>query len=209
MNWKKKALLSLVAILAMVLATYVVMACGNGPQAGAGCGMHGKMAAGAPMKGASMKVANTGNGVRITLTSDKPEVVKALQEHATQCATKRAEMGMGFPMTDAAIKATNLDNGVEISLSSDKSEVVTALQAHAAQCAARRENAGVSQCCGKMGHGPMGADCPMKGASMQVATLPNGATITLTSDDPDVAKSIQAHAEQCAARHGKASAAKQ
>jgi len=161
------------------------------------------------MKGASMKVANTGNGVRITLTSDKPEVVKALQEHATQCATKRAEMGMGFPMTDAAIKATNLDNGVEISLSSNKSEVVTALQEHAAQCAAQREKGGMAQGCGKMGHGAMGADCPMKGATMQVATLANGATVTLTSDDPEVVKAIQAHAAQCAARHGKASATKQ
>lgn len=209
MNWKNKALVLMVAILATVLATYVVMACGHGPQAGAGCGMHGKMGAGAPIKGASMKVTNTGDGVKITLTSDKPEVVKALQEHASQCAARRAEMGMGFPMTDAVIKATNLDNGVEIALSSDKSEVVTALQAQAAQCAARRESAGMGRGCGKMGHGSMGAGCPMKGATMKVATLPNGATITLTSDDPEVAKAIQAHAAQCAARHGSASGAKQ
>ena len=49
----------------------------------------------------------------------------------------------------------------------------------------------------------------MKGASVQVTTLPNGATITLTSDDPEIAKAIQARAAQCAAGHGKASAAKQ
>jgi TusA-related sulfurtransferase len=50
----------------------------------------------------------------------------------------------------------------------------------------------------------------MKGAAMKVTNLDNGVTVTMTGDNPETVKAIQAHAAQCAQHacagnaHGKA-----
>jgi hypothetical protein len=190
------------AVLSLSLLPVLPAACeGHGPK-GAGCGAHGAKGLCAIAQDAEMKVVNTVSGVTLTLSSDKPEVVKSLQEHAAMCASRHADGAMGIPMEGATVKATPTKDGVEMAFTSDKPEVVTALQKHMAQCATRHESGAAGQGCRSMkGHGTMGAGCSLKGATVKVANLSDGATITLTSSDPEVVKAIQAHAAQCATRH--------
>lgn len=199
----KLASLALV-ILTLSLMPLAASACGN-KGAGHGCSMHSGKGPCVPMKDAAMTVVNTDDGVKITLTSDKPETVKGLQECAGKCAAKGGDAGMGLSMKGATAKTANLDNGVEITLSSDEPETVKALQERAAQCSVRHEKgAQASPGCAKMGRGKAGAHAGLKDAEVRVENLPNGATITLTSDDPEVVKAIQAHATQCSTHHDKA-----
>jgi hypothetical protein len=45
------------------------------------------------MKDAKIEVANTGNGVTITITSDKPELVKAIHEHFADFNMEKCKTG--------------------------------------------------------------------------------------------------------------------
>lgn len=202
MKRRSLMLAAIFAAFSLSLLPILPAACeGHGPK-GAGCGAHGAKGLCALAKDAEMKVVNTASGVTLTLSSDKPEVVKSLQEHAAKCASKHADGGVGIPMEGATVKATPTKDGVEMAFSSDKPEVVKALQEHMAQCATRHESGAAGQGCRSMkGHGAMGAGCSLKGATVKVSNLSDGATITLTSSDPEVVKAIQAHAAQCATRH--------
>jgi len=74
---------TLLAILAIGAAWAVYASGPNGEQNcpghenGKGHGMHGMHAV---LQGATVKVTNISNGVTITITSDKPEQIKAIQE---------------------------------------------------------------------------------------------------------------------------------
>jgi hypothetical protein len=207
---KRNALLAM-ATLAVLSISGLVMARGGcgGWGGAAGCGgMQGAMRGVCAPQMGTVQVDKLDNGVKMTVSSTKPEEVKAIQERVASCVANHATMAKASPMKDAAMSAQNTSDGVVITLTSDKPDVVAALQAHAAQCAARREKGGMAQGCGKMGHMAKGAVCPMKGAAVQVTTLANGATVTFTSDDPEAVKAIQARAAQCAARHGGAATTK-
>ena len=93
--------------------------------------------------------------------------------------------------------------GVEVTLSATTPEAVKTLQEHAAQRLARHEKGEAGPGYGRMGRGWMGHGAPLNGAKVEVKNLPNGATITLTSDDPEVVKAIQAHAAGFSAVHEK------
>lgn len=203
MNRNPKTIALLIAILALCLVPYAASACGGKGGDGHGCSMHGAKGMCAPMKDAAIKVENLDDGVKITMTSDKPETVKGLQECASKCSAKGEGAGMCLPVKGAKVETANLTNGVEIHLTSDKPETVKALQEHAAKCSARKEKGEAGHGCSKMGHGMKGEGAPLEGAKVEVKNLPNGATITLTSDDPEVVKAIQAHAEGCSAKHEK------
>jgi TusA-related sulfurtransferase len=193
----------MIAVLALSLIPFAAATCGTKGGGRHGCPMYGEKGKCAPMKDASMKVENLTDGVKITLTSDKPEAVKALQDCATKCSAKGEGGGMCLPVKGAKVETVDLTNGVEIHLTSDKPETVKALQEHAARCSARHEKGEAGVGCAKMGHGMRGHATPMDGAKVEVKSLPNGATITITSEDPEVVKAIQAHAEGCSAMHEK------
>lgn len=110
---------------------------------------HGKCAEGdmgccMMVKGADVKVANIDNGVTVTVTSDQPETVKAIQEKAVECeksCQKHGEKaGHGkekcCSMEDVACKVAKIDNGVTITVTSDKADQVKAIQECAAKCSA-------------------------------------------------------------------------
>lgn len=212
MNVNRKALALTVAALALALAPFAAATCG-GEGAGHGCSKHGAKAGccskqgskeGCDMlMGAEMKVENLDNGVKITLTSEKPEALKGLQEHAAKCSAKGGDSGMCLPVKGATVETANLTNGVEIHLTSDKPETVKALQEHAAKCSIRHAKGEAGHGCSKMGHARMGHSPLLENAKVEVENRADGATITLTSDDPEVVKAIQAHAAECSAKKEK------
>jgi TusA-related sulfurtransferase len=119
----KKVLLSLMVVLAVGffigLTTY---ACGNNGHNGKDCPMG--------MKDAKFEVNKIDNGITITITSDKPEVVKQIQEHQANCKKDCQHNGM----KDAKVEVNNLDNGVSVKITSDNPEVVKQIQEHQANC---------------------------------------------------------------------------
>jgi TusA-related sulfurtransferase len=121
-------------------------------------------------------VENIENGVIITLTSDDPEVVEKLQnppEHPPQME--------GAPEINHELEL--LDNGVRITITSEDPEVVAKIQ---------EQPFGKGP--GKGPHGPMNGPM-MENVDRTVENIDNGVVITLTSDDPELVKMLQDHAE--------------
>lgn len=114
-------------------------ACGK-PMMGKGCAMHKGAMCGAKgcvcmMEGVKREVANTANGVTITLTAEKADVVKALQGQLAKCPMG-AKMGKGCCAAMEGVKreVKNTENGAIVTMTSDKPETVKALQEKVAAC---------------------------------------------------------------------------
>ena len=128
----------------------------------------------AMMKGADVKVANIDNGVTLTITSEKAEQVKALQEKAAACgkscqmhqekkSEKQGEKSeKACCMKDVTCKVANIDKGVTITMTSDKPEQVKAIQECAAKCSkgeCNGEHADKGACCPQSKTGQKGKCC--------------------------------------------------
>lgn len=209
MNRNRTALVLLVAGLALTFVPLAAATCA-GAGTGSGCAKYGSKdhacskhcskESCAVLKGATMKVENLEDGVKISLTSDKPEAVQSLREHAATCAAKGGDGAKCMVPKGARVETADLVDGVEIHLTSDDSDVVKSLQEHAAKRAAHHAKGEGGGGCSKMGHARAGHGALPEGAKVEVENLDNGATITMTSDDPEVVKAIQAHANGCAAK---------
>jgi len=165
-----------------------------------GC-MHGKDEAKkddccAWKKDAKIDVANQPKGVVVTITTEKKDGVKAIQEHAAMMAKagcmhdEAAEakggckhgMGEGMGMAwkkDAKFEVANLDNGAKMTVTTEKADAVKAIQEHFAS---------------------MGKDCPMKDqmawhkdAKFDLSNQPKGVVLTVTTAKKDDVKAIQEH----------------
>ena len=197
MKLNAKITMLMFALLTFALVSHAGAGCSKKCGTSHKCSSHGEKGSCGVMKDATMKVENMDDGVKVTLTSDKPESVKALQEHAAACAAKGGDAHMCLHVKGANAEAFDLTNGVEIHITSDKPEIVKELQEHAAKCAVKCAKGEKGHGCAKKGHGFA------EDAKVEVQNLPNGATITMTSDDPETVKAIQAHAAECSSKHEK------
>jgi TusA-related sulfurtransferase len=104
----------------VLIATAIAYACGE-----QGCPLHQATA-----KDVKVEAKNLANGVVVTMTTDKPEVVKTLQAHFDKGGKGVADCGL----SSASVEAKNLANGVVVTITTDKPDAVKTLQAHFANC---------------------------------------------------------------------------
>ena len=118
------------------------------------------------MEGVKREVANTANGVTITLTAEKAGVVKALQEKLAKCPVG-AKMGQGCCAAMEGVKreVKNTENGAIVTMTSDKPDTVKALQEKVAACGKPMMGKGMGKGCA-MHKMPAGCakSCMHKGA---------------------------------------------
>ncbi len=179
----KKVSLLVVTVLTVLAAIATAATC---PKKGCVC----------MMEGVKREVANTANGVTITLTAEKADVVKALQEKLAACLKDaKGCKGCCFAMEGVKHEVKNTDKGAIITLASDKPGTVKALQEKVAACGKEMGK----ECA--MHHGAMcaakGCVCMMEGVKREVANTANGVTITLTAEKADVVKALQEKLAAC------------
>jgi len=117
-----------------------VAACAKGE--GKGCAHKGGAMGGAhkgagccSMEGVKHVVANTAQGVTITFTAEKAEIVKALQEKMAACGKgEKAHAGCICTMEGVKTTVANSEKGVVVTMTSDKPETVKAIQEKAGAC---------------------------------------------------------------------------
>lgn len=103
-----------------MIATATAFACGE-----QGCPLHQATA-----KDVKVETKNLANGVVVTMTTDKADVVKTLQAHFSNADKKFADCGLAVKSVDVK----NVENGVVVTMTTDKPEAVKTLQAHFANC---------------------------------------------------------------------------
>ena len=80
----------------------------------------------AALKDAKVEVTNLDNGITVQITSDNPEVAKAIQKHKGDCKCEG--------LKDAKFESKKVDNGVIITITSKDPEVVKQIQEQQANC---------------------------------------------------------------------------
>jgi hypothetical protein len=149
----KKVSLLVVAILMSLAAIATAATC---PKMGCVC----------MMEGVKREVANTANGVTITLTAEKAETVKALQERLAKCPVGEMKgKGCCAAMEGVKREVKNTENGAIVTLTADKPETVKALQEKVAACGKPMMGKGMGKGCA-MHQGGAGCakSCMQKGA---------------------------------------------
>jgi len=158
---KTSVLLIGVAVVALIAGGAVYAGGGHGESA---CRGHKNMSL---LKDANSEVTKTSEGLIVTVTSDKPQVVKAIQ-------ARLANFGKGCK--DAKAEVTNTSKGLIITVTSDEPQILKAIQARFANfgkgrgpcghvegseaCKKARESGKCEgKCGGKRGNGCSGA-CP-------------------------------------------------
>jgi hypothetical protein len=116
----RKSIIGLAIGVIAVAMTATAYACGE-----KGCPLHQTTA-----KDVKVDVKNVANGVVLTMTTDKPEVVTTLQAHFANGGKNFADCGFA----PASVEAKNVANGVVVTMTTDKPEAVKTLQAHFANC---------------------------------------------------------------------------
>ena len=149
----KKVWLSLLVIFMLVcFSGLVAYACGNNPNCG------GKDQCPPMMKDAKVEVTNLDNGITVRITSDNPEVAKAIQKHKDNCKCEG--------LKDVKFKSKKVDNGISLTITSIDPEVVKQIQEHQANCMKTCQKEGSTACPGKTSGKCPGkmTGCGMKGA---------------------------------------------
>lgn len=167
-------------------------------------------------EGVNVAVANTDNGVDLTITSDSPDELRARVQAAVKALERQAKQPAGPPAGpkagppgptgaqgglvrliasgDVQIATKDVDNGVVVSFTSEKPEVVKRLQASMPEWigAARERGERVQQMQlhwekARAALGLIATD----EVKIEVKEAENGLTIHVTSDDPAVAQQIK------------------
>ena len=120
MKGKRIIGLTLGLIAVALVATAIAYACGE-----PGCPLSQ-----ATSKDIKVEVKNVANGVVLTMTADKPEVVKTIQAHFADCGKEGHKCGLAA----GSAEVKNIANGVVVTMTADKPEAVKAIQDHAANC---------------------------------------------------------------------------
>ena len=91
------------------------------------------------------------------VTSDNPDVVKAIQKHKDNCKCEG--------LKDVKFKSKKVDNGIILTITSKDTEVVKQIQEHQANCMKSCQNQSSTACPGKTsGKCPgMMTGCPKSG----------------------------------------------
>lgn len=92
----------------------------------------------AAMKDAKVEVTNLDNGITVQITSDNPEVAKAIRKHKGDCKCEG--------LKDIKFKSKKVDNGVILTITSKDPEVVKQIQERQANCMKNCQK----ECAGKM-----------------------------------------------------------
>jgi TusA-related sulfurtransferase len=132
----KKVWLSLLVIFMFVcFSGLVAYACGNNPNCG------GKDHCPPMMKDAKVEVTNLDNGITVQITSDNPDVAKAIQEHKDNCKCEG--------LKDVKFKSKKVDNGIILTITSKDPETVKQIQEQQANCMKNCQNQSSTACPGK------------------------------------------------------------
>jgi hypothetical protein len=134
----KKIWVSFLIILTLVLfAAWMVYACGNS----SGCAKKNNCPA--AMKDAKVEVTNLDNGIKVSITSDKPEAVKQIQKHRKDYKCDG--------LKGAKFESKKTDNGAMMTITSKDPEVVKQIQGHQANCMKSCQSQSSTACPGKTG----------------------------------------------------------
>jgi len=129
----KKIWLSLLVVIVFVIfASLVAYACGNQSSC------KGKDNCPAAMKDAKVEVTNLDNGITVQITSDNPEVAKAIQKHKGDCKCDG--------LKGAKFESKKVDNGVIMTITSKDPEVVKMIQDRQANCMKNCQKEGSEEC---------------------------------------------------------------
>ncbi len=177
--------LAIVAVTAAFAGTAAAQRRGHGPGHGHG-GDHG------PPEGVNTSAVMLENGAIIEVTADDPELVEGIIEHSNRMG-QRGERGPFADLTETTVEV--LENGVQVTLTSDDADAVEHIQRFAERRAAGPE--GREQ----MREERRGERCERRAeiaaASVtEVTNLENGVQVTTTSQDPEVAAQLIAHAQR-------------
>ena len=112
--------LAIGVIAVALIAAATAYACGE-----QGCPLHQTTA-----KDVKVEAKNVANGVVLTMTTDKPEVVKTLQAHFADRGKDAHDCGFA----PGSMEVKNVANGVVVTMTTDKPEEVKTLQTHFANC---------------------------------------------------------------------------
>ncbi|MFH1335571.1 MAG: hypothetical protein ABII96_03555 [Candidatus Zixiibacteriota bacterium] len=152
----KKFWFSLLVIFTWVcLSGWSVYACGNNPNC------PGKDNCPIMMKDAKVEVTNLDNGVTVQITSDNPDVAKAIQKHKNNCKCEG--------LKDIKFKSKKVDNGIILTITSKNPEVVKLIQDKQANCFKNCQKEGTTGCSGKMSGkccGGKTSGCGIKGTKI-------------------------------------------
>ncbi len=147
----KKIWLSLLVVIVFVIfASWVAYACGNQSSC------KGKDSCPAAMKDAKVEVTNLDNGITVQITSDNPEVAKAIQKHKGDCKCE--------DLKDVKFKSKKVDNGIILTITSKDPEVVKQIQEQQANCFKNCQKECTTACPGKTSGkcpGKMSGGCKM------------------------------------------------
>jgi len=81
-------------------------------------------------KDVKVEVKNIANGVVLTMTADKPEIVTTIQSHFADCGRDTRACGGA----SGSMEVKNVANGVVFTVTADNPEAVKTLQARFANC---------------------------------------------------------------------------
>jgi hypothetical protein len=144
-------------------------------------------------EGINSQVANTDKGVDLTITTDRPEAVAALQERiqGVVMAIQQAEGLRRGPWADAEVSSRKVEKGVVVSFTSDRPEVVQRLQQNLPQQVANAR----AQAQQGMARWQATRDAltvlARDDVKVEVKETDSGVTVTITSADPETVKQIK------------------
>jgi hypothetical protein len=141
----------------------------------------------------SSEVANTDKGVDLTITTDRPEAVAALQERiqGVVMAIQQTEGARRGPWADVEVSSRKVEKGAVVSFTSDRPEVVQRLQQGMPQQVANARAQAQQGMARWQATREALTVLAREDVKVEVTETDSGVTITITSADPETVKQIK------------------
>ena len=142
------------------------------------------------------QVANTDTGVDLTITTDRPEAVAALQERiqGAVMAIQQVEGLRRGPWADVEVSSRKVETGAVVSFTSDRPEVVQRLQQgmpqQVANARAQAQQWGAGAARWQATRDALTV-LAREDVKVEVKETDSGITVTITSADPETVKQIK------------------